>query len=63
MAEQGEPYKFGIKEGTIEAFITQRGFSQVCNATSEDYKKAYFHGTNEGRPVCCLSYFAHAIVK
>jgi len=63
MAQQGEPYKFGIKEGMIEAFIAQRGFSRVCNVTSEDYKKAYFQGINEGRPVCCLSYFAHAIVK
>lgn len=63
MAQQGEPYKFGIKEGMIEAFIAQRGFSRVCNVASEDYKKAYFQGINEGRPVCCLSYFAHAIVE
>lgn len=63
MAEQGEPYKFGIKEGMLETFITQRGFSQVCKVSSEDYKKAYFQGINEGRPVCCLSYFAHAIVE
>lgn len=63
MAQQGEPYKFGIKEGMIEEFITQCGFSQFCNVTSEDYKKAYFHGINESRPVCCLSYFAHAVVE
>ncbi|HWQ47651.1 MAG TPA: class I SAM-dependent methyltransferase [Methanosarcina sp.] len=63
MAQQGEPYKFGIKEGMLETFLTQRGFSNVCNVTNEDYKKAYFQGVNEGRPVCCLSYFVHAIVK
>ncbi|HIH95414.1 TPA: class I SAM-dependent methyltransferase [Methanosarcina acetivorans] len=63
MAQQGEPYKFGIKEGMIEAFITKRGFSRVCNVTSEDYKKAYFRGINEKRPVCCLSYFVHAMVE
>lgn len=63
MAQQGEPYKFGIKEGMLESFITQRGFSQVRNVTSKDYKKAYFHGSNESRPVCCLSYFAHAVVE
>lgn len=63
MARQGEPYKFGIKEGILEAFIAQRGFSQVCNVTSEDYKKIYFQGINEGRPICCLLHFAHAIVE
>ena len=62
MAQQGEPYKFGIKEGVLEGFLAQRGFYHVCNVTSEDYKKAYFQGVNEGRPVCCLSYFAHATV-
>ena len=63
MAQQGEPYKFGVKDGMLETFIVQRGFSQVCNVTSDDYKKAYFQGINEGRPVCCLSYFASAIVE
>lgn len=63
MAKQGEPYKFGIKEGMLESFLAQRGFSHACNVTSEDYKKAYFHGVNESRPVCCLSYFAHAVVR
>lgn len=63
MAQQGEPYKFGIKDGTIEAFLFERGFSRILNVTSEDYKKAYFHGINEGRPVCNLSNFAHAMVK
>jgi methyltransferase (TIGR00027 family) len=63
MAQQGEPYKFGVKDGMLETFVVQRGFSQVCNVTSEDYKKAYFQGINENRPVCYLSHFAHAIVE
>ena len=63
MAQQGEPYKFGVKDGMLETFIAQHGFSQVCNVTSEDYKKAYFQGINEGRPVCCLSNFSHAILE
>jgi len=63
MAQQGEPYKFGVKDGMLETFIAQRGFSQVCNVTSEDYKKAYFQGINESRPVCRLSNFAHAILE
>lgn len=63
MAQKGEPYKFGVKDGTIETFLSERGFSRILNVTSEDYKKVYFRGINEGRPVCCLSIFAHAIVK
>lgn len=63
MAQQGEPYKFGVKDGMLETFVVQRGFSQVCNVTTEDYKKTYFQGINENRPVCYLSHFAHAIVE
>jgi methyltransferase (TIGR00027 family) len=63
MEQHGEPQKFGITDGMLESFLIQRGFSHVCSVNSEDYKKAYFHGVNENRPVCCRSYFAHAIVK
>jgi methyltransferase (TIGR00027 family) len=63
MAQKGELYKFGIKDGMLESFISQHGFSRICNVTSEDYKKTYFKGINENRPVCFLSNFAHAIVK
>ncbi len=62
-AQQGEPFQFGIEEGAVEAFLTERGFSQVQNVTSEDYKKAYFHGVNESRSVCSLLAFAHAVVE
>ena len=47
LAQVGEPLQFGIKEGTVETFLVQRGFSKVCNVTSEDYKKAYFHGVSQ----------------
>ena len=46
----------------IEAFLMERGFSQVHNVTSQDYKRAYFHGVNEGRNVCRLLNFVHAVV-
>jgi methyltransferase (TIGR00027 family) len=61
--QQGEPLKFGIKEGTVEAFLGARGFSQIKNVTSEDYKKMYFHGTNASRAVSPLLYFAHAVIE
>ena len=59
----GEPFLFGIKAGEIETFLTQRGFSNVQNITSEDYRKAYFFGKNEGRKVNSLLSFAYAEVE
>ena len=47
----GEGFKFGIPEGTIEAFMQQRGFCRVTNATHEDFKRAYFTGINQNRAV------------
>lgn len=63
LAAMGEPLLFGIKEGTVETFLAERGFSQVRNVTTEDYKKAYFQGVNEGRTLISLQYFAHAVVE
>lgn len=63
VTEAGEPFKFGISEGSTEPFLTQRGFKSIINMTSEDYKKAYFHGKNENRKVNKLSLFAYALVK
>ena len=63
LAQFGEPLRFGIKEGSIEVFLMERGFSEIQNVTSNDYKKAYFHGANEGRTVCSLLNFAYAVVK
>ncbi len=63
LAQTDEPLKFGIDEGKLEDFLTKRGFSQVVNVTSNDYKKAYFHGINKDRTVCSLLLFAHAVVE
>lgn len=63
MSQLGEPFKFGIKEGTVDAFLTQRGFTQVCNVTIEDCKKAYFQGINKNRIVDSLKSFVYAVVQ
>jgi len=60
--DKGEPFQFGIKEGTVKTFLAQRGFSQIQNVTSEDYKQAYDQGVNEGRTVSNLLNFVHATV-
>lgn len=59
----GEPFKFGINEGSTESFLAQRGFTKIKNMTSEDYKKAYFHGKNKDREVNSLSFFAYAVIE
>jgi O-methyltransferase involved in polyketide biosynthesis len=44
-------------------FLAQRGFSQIRNVTSVNYKKAYFGGVNKNRVVYGLLSFAHAVVE
>jgi methyltransferase, putative, TIGR00027 family len=62
-AKQGEHFKFGIKEEEVETFLAKRGFSQIYNVTSEDYKKMYFQGINKDKSVCSLMLFVHAVVQ
>lgn len=45
----GEEYLFGIDEGQIEPFLTQRGFCDVRNVTFADLKPVYFTGPNAKR--------------
>ncbi len=47
----GEGLTFGIAEGTVEAFLQQRGFCQVRNVDHVYFKQAYFTGPNEKRRV------------
>lgn len=63
LAELGEPLQFGIREGMVEAFLVERGFSGVQNVTAEEYRKMYFHGINKDREVCDLLFFAHAVIE
>lgn len=59
----GESFLFGINDGKIQSFLVQRGFKNIRNMNSEDYKKAYFHGKNKDRKVNSLSLFAYAVVE
>jgi methyltransferase (TIGR00027 family) len=63
LVQSGEPLKFGIKEGMVEPFLTERGFSRVKDVTAEEYKKMYFHGINKDRKVCSLLFFTHAVIE
>lgn len=63
LVQLGEPLKLGINERAVDTFLEPRGFSKVHNVTSEDLKRAYFHGANESRAMCNLLSFAHATVE
>jgi methyltransferase (TIGR00027 family) len=62
-AKMGEPFKFGIKDGKLEAFLSQQGFTLTDNLTSESAKAIYFKGKNRHRPVLPIFKFARAQVK
>jgi methyltransferase (TIGR00027 family) len=47
----GEEYMFGIDQGQIEPFLTQRGFHDVRNVTIADLKPVYFTGPNAQRVI------------
>jgi methyltransferase (TIGR00027 family) len=55
-----ERFSFGIEDGTIEEFLSQRGFYQVENITAEFFESAYFKGPHENLKVWCV---VHATVK
>ena len=62
-AQRGEPLIFGIPEGTIVEFLSQRGFCDVKDVNGEFFKNAYFAGKNIARNVCSLCGFVTARVK
>jgi len=61
--KRGEPLRFGIEEGTIDKFLSERGFYNVINVTGEFFKDVYFKGKNTYRNVCYLCGFVYATVK
>ena len=56
---RGEPVMSHI-EGSIEEFLSTRGFTHIEKMESADYKKAYFRGKNASREVSDLAAFAYA---
>ena len=57
-----EHFVFGVREGTIEEFLSNRGFSQVENLNRDAFKTAYFNGAEQSEAVSHLCGFVHAIV-
>jgi methyltransferase (TIGR00027 family) len=59
----GEGLTFAIPEGTIEEFMTERGFAQVQNASSADLQRLYCVGVNAHRTVASGYAIVSAVVK
>jgi O-methyltransferase involved in polyketide biosynthesis len=45
----GEEYMFGIDEGQIEPFLTQRGLRDIRDVRLEQWRPLCFTGPNAGR--------------
>lgn len=60
-AEASESFKFGIKEGAAEEFLTKRGFDNVKNMNAKSLEERYFKGTN--RKSCPFYDIVHATVS
>lgn len=60
----GEGLTFGIPNGTIQSFLTNRGFSQVINASAADLRKMYFTGSKlQNRKIITGYGIATAVVE
>ena len=53
---------FGIERGTIETFLSQRGFSNVVNVDAKKLEEMYCTGKNQGRKVADIYATVHAEV-
>jgi methyltransferase (TIGR00027 family) len=58
----GEALVFGIEKTQIEDFLTRFGFIRVVNASAEDFKRLYFTGLNQDRPIADIYSIVHAMV-
>jgi methyltransferase (TIGR00027 family) len=61
--KRGDPLRFGIEEGAVEKFLTDRGFGVLQNVTSDFVKSAYFRGESQGLYVGPFLGYVHAAVR
>ena len=65
MAKRGEPFRFGIEKGQIEAFLAENGFEILSHYTPDELEKAYLvdeQGQVFGKPYGWACH-VHARVK
>ena len=59
----GEPLLFGIRDGDLEKFLSERNFRNIKDITSDYFDDNYFTGINEGRSATPILSIAHAEIK
>jgi len=63
LEHRGEPAVFGIEEGTIERFLSQRGFCEIETVDCDLYKGFYFNSNaNQNRRLLSFMPTVHAKV-
>lgn len=62
-SEGGDALRFGLDEGAIDAFLSERGFCQIRDISGDFYQNAYFKGPNRNRKGCCICRVVSAAVK
>lgn len=62
-SNRGDRLMFGIDEGTIGAYLSERGFQQIKDISGDYYESQYFTGPNRNRKGCCLCRVVYATVK
>jgi methyltransferase (TIGR00027 family) len=62
-SQRGDRLLFGVEEGSIEAFLSERGFQQIKDISGDYYEAEYFTGPNRNRKGCCLCRVVSAAVK
>jgi len=58
-----EHFVFGVKEGTIQEFLSARGFCQIENVNGDSFKEAYFKDMKQSADVSHICGFVRATVK
>ena len=61
--KHGEPLLFGIGIGELEQFLSERGFCNIKNVTSNYFSSNYFVGINKGRESTPILSIAHAEIR
>jgi methyltransferase (TIGR00027 family) len=61
-SEGGDALRFGLDEGAIHPFLSERGFHHIKDISGDFYQDAYFKGSNRNRKGCCICRVVSAAV-
>lgn len=61
-SNRGDRLMFGIEEGRIGTFLSERGFQQIKDISGDYYEAQYFTGPNRNRKGCCFCRVVYATV-